>query len=156
MARALVSTVLTASADAVWDLVGDFNAWDRFVPRIESSRLEGGVGRGPVGSVRILGMADGSTVRERLVSYDEAERRLAYKFDFAHCYPVWGYIGRVQVVPVTTTGGSFVMWRGDFDADQADQPRMTATFEQIYRSFLSSLADIVEVTGSAHVVSSDR
>ena len=141
MAEALVSTVIDAPVDVVWDRFGDFNGWPRFLPRMVSSELEGGTGRGPVGAVRVIGLSDGRSIRERLVDYDATERTLAYEFDGPHPFPVRTYRGRVRLWPVTATGQTFVAWTGTFDADGGDEARAQEMFVQTYSAFLRALSE---------------
>ena len=70
MAQGAVDVTIGASPDAVWAKIGDFGALEEIFPAIESFRLEG--------DERIIGMAGGTEVRERLLSRDEATRTLTY------------------------------------------------------------------------------
>jgi hypothetical protein len=141
LARAVVSTVLDAPVEVVWRLLGHFNGWPEFLPRIVTSDLEGGAGRAPVGAVRRLILPDGRTACERLVQYDSVARSLTYEFDGPHPFPVRTYTGSVRVRPVTVTGTTFVEWSGEFDADESDEPVARQIFEGIYVAFLADLED---------------
>lgn len=63
-----------ASADAVWEALRDFGAvHDKLATGfVAACALEEG------GAVRLVTFANGMQVRERLVTLDEAERRLVY------------------------------------------------------------------------------
>jgi hypothetical protein len=142
MATISCSTVLSAPLHQVWEVLGDFGTWPAFIPRITHSVLEGGQGRGPVGAVRVLTLSDGSTVRERLVRYDDAAHLLAYEFDGPIPFPVRSYVGGVQLWPVTMSeGGTFACWTGTFDCDVADHEKASAIFTRTYSTFLTNLAD---------------
>jgi hypothetical protein len=142
VARAVVSAVIDAPVDAVWDVLGDFNGLPEYASRIATSELEDASGRGPVGAVRrMTRAADGSTVRERLLHYDNPSRSLSYEFVGSHPVSARNYVGRVQAWPVTTTGATFVEWTGTFDVDEADETAARAFFEQVFSSFLGGLAD---------------
>ncbi len=139
MAITVVSTVVSASADQVWRRLGDFATWHTWLPRIEATTMDAGQEAAPVGSVRTLVLADGSSVRERLVSKDDAARTLAYDFVGAHSFPVRRYVGRIRVEEITTSGEAYVHWSGDFDSDAADEPTAARIFSTIYSSFLTAL-----------------
>jgi hypothetical protein len=136
------STVLSAPLHEVWEVLGDFGAWPDFIPRITHSVLEGGRGRGPVGAVRVLTLSDGTTVRERLVHYDDDAHVLAYVFDDSIPFPVRSYVGGVQIWPVTMgDGGTFIYWTGTFDCDEAEHDTVSRIFAGTYSTFITNLAD---------------
>jgi len=142
MATASCSCVLSASLDEVWGLLGEFGSWSIFIPRITHSVLEEGSGRGPVGAVRVLTLSDGSTVRERLVRYDDTAHILSYEFDGPIPFPVRSYVGSAQLWPVTMgSGGTFICWTGTFDCDQTEHHKVSEIFVRTYRSFITNLAD---------------
>lgn len=139
MTVTVVSTVITAPADEVWGRLGDFATWHTWLPRIESTNMEAGHETGPVGCVRTLVLADGSSVRERLLSKDDAARTLSYEFAGPHSFPVRRYVGRIRVEEITTSGDSYVHWSGDFDAETADEAKAARIFAIIYGTFLEAL-----------------
>jgi len=139
VATAITSAILAASVGDVWELLGDFNGWPLFLPRIAASTLDAGSGRGPVGAVRVLTLSDGSTIRERLVDYDQSCHELAYVFDGQHPFPVRRYTGRIQLFPLTETGDTYVYWTGTFDCDAADEEKVALGFCRTYAAFLADL-----------------
>jgi hypothetical protein len=140
VATAVTSRVLPAPVEEVWALLGDFNGWPRSLSRIETSTLEGGTGRGPVGSVRVLALAGGSSIRERLTSYDDAGHHLAYEFDGPSPFAARFYRGRVQLFELTETGETFAYWTGLFDCDAKDEAGLNQVFCRTYGAFLDDLA----------------
>lgn len=66
---------IPASAEEVWEYIGDFNGLPRFIPAVTSSRLEGH-GIGAVRHIQVAG-TEGETV-ETLEAQDDAARRLSY------------------------------------------------------------------------------
>lgn len=139
MAIAVVSTVLDAPAEAVWIRFADFTSWHEWIPRIASTTMDPGEEAGQLGCIRTLRLADGSSVRERLVSKDNAQRVIAYDFPDGAPFPVRRYLGKVRVEEVTTSGATYVHWSGDFDADEAAEKAVTETFRRTYLSFLEGL-----------------
>jgi hypothetical protein len=142
MSRAYFSLVLAEPIDAVWLVVADFHGIGKWVSRIRGSTSEFGSGPGAVGTVRWLDLEpDGRQVGERLVRYDESARLYSYEFVEPKPFPVRSYRGTLHLLPVTTTGSTFLQWYGDFDADAADVEQLTSSFIAIYAEFASNLAD---------------
>lgn len=138
MARATFSAVIDHPVEVVWDVIGDFHGIDRWVGMITASVAEGG-GRGSVGSVRRLTLADGRTVAERLLMFDDVARRLAYDFPEGCPFPVDGFVGSVELAPITETGATFLQWHSSFDADGASRDAMASAFQALYAGFVSDL-----------------
>ena len=143
---AVATTVVDAPITRVWARLADFTSWHSWLPRIESTVLADGLDQGPVGSVRVLRLDDGSAIREKLLVKDELHHTIAYCFDGPHPYPVRRYVGTVHLEPVTTTGSTFVHWSGDFDADAADEQRASEAFRAVYTGFLACLAESLRRT----------
>ncbi|WP_375476535.1 SRPBCC family protein [uncultured Jatrophihabitans sp.] len=148
MAGVVVSALLPCPIEVAWAKMGDFTGWHTWLGRIRETAMDAGHEQGPVGGIRTLTLADGSTVRERLVEKDEVRHSFAYVFDGPHPFPVRAYTGRVRMDPVTTTGETFVHWSGEFDADADAESKAAHVFASIYTSFLAGLA---EALGSAPV-----
>ena len=68
MAKTTVSIEIPASADAVWQLMGGFDALPDWLPFIPKSVVTEG------GRVRSLTTSDGGTVVERLEAFDNRQR----------------------------------------------------------------------------------
>lgn len=66
--------VIDASADAIWQVIGDFGAACQYLPGVANCTVEGA----GVGALRTLTTADGSAIVERLETLDEAAHRLSY------------------------------------------------------------------------------
>ena len=66
--------VIDVSADAIWQVIGDFGAACHCLAGVVNCMAEGE----GVGALRTLTSADGSTIVERLTSLDAAARRLSY------------------------------------------------------------------------------
>ena len=140
MSRAYVSSIVDADVESVWAVLGDFHGLAGWIGRIQESIAEGGTGPGGVGSVRRLTLyPDGRQVRERLVGYDAPAHRYSYEFADAIPYPVRSYRGTVHLLPVTSTGATFLEWYGDFDCDANQVEPMLLAFADIYTEFIGDL-----------------
>lgn len=140
MPRPYSSGVVPADVTKVWEAVRDFNGLPAWHPAIESSEIEPGPAAGEAGAVRKLTLADGGTVREKLLALDDVNRSYTYEI-VEGPFPVRRYVSTVRVAPITATGESFVEWWCDYDADAADEARLTATFaDGVYASGITGLA----------------
>jgi len=74
MSQAASQTIINASADCIWRVIGDFGGACQCLFGVVGCTVE----RAGVGAVRTLTNADGSTIVERLESLDQAARQLSY------------------------------------------------------------------------------
>jgi hypothetical protein len=74
MAHASSKIIIDLSADATWQVIGDFGAACRYLAGVVNCRVEGA----GVGALRTLTYADGSLIVERLEALDDATHRLSY------------------------------------------------------------------------------
>jgi hypothetical protein len=133
MASTSVSRTVPASPETVWSLIGGFDALPDWLPYIpESTALEGG-------RVRRLTNPEGEVIIERLVDFNEAERRYSYAILQAP-FPVNGYVStlRVHAVPGREDAAE-VQWSGRFNPDGATEDEVVDLFTGIYRDGLDAL-----------------
>ncbi|HET6606472.1 MAG TPA: SRPBCC family protein [Rhodopila sp.] len=108
MGTIITETMLNSSADAAWAMLRDVGAGDRAFPGVlVASEAEG--------DIRTVTFASGNVVRERIVSIDEARRRIAYAViegRFQH------HSASMQIVPHEAENCRFV-WTTDFLPDEA-------------------------------------
>lgn len=117
------NALIEADADRVWSVLqrfGDIATWH---PAIAESRVEGQLLDGMPGCVRVLHLAEGGTLRERLLAVDQANRSLTYRFDEAPL-PVEEYHLTVAVLPVTEEARSFLRWSARFDVQPGHAPEV--------------------------------
>ena len=74
MTRVACKTTIHVSADAIWQVIGDFRAACQYLPGVGNCTVEGA----GVGALRTLTTADGSAIVERLETLDEATHQLSY------------------------------------------------------------------------------
>lgn len=113
------SAVIDGDPQTAWALLAAFeDMW--WHPQVNSSRLVGGES-GQVGAVRELGLADGSTVRERLEELDHARMTLVYSFQGDPPIPVSTSRTTLSLQPAD--GQTAITWQGRYgvaDSDTAD------------------------------------
>ena len=120
MARAYASAIIKAPVETVWSLIRNFNGLPDWVPIIADSKIEGGLHPDVVGCVRSFHTTDGSHIRERLLTLDDARHTFAYNFE-KPAFPVKNYIATVRLMPVTHTEHTFAEWEAVFDEALGDE-----------------------------------
>lgn len=139
MPKPYASGVIAASAESVWAVVRAFNGLPSWHPAITASELTSGA-EGQVGAVRKLTLADGGEVTERLVALDEQDRRYTYVFEGPNPFGVRSYASTIEVAEVTDTGHAFLQWRGEFDAEGADEAGLVDVFRSgVYATGIQGL-----------------
>lgn len=114
MPKAYASSVIDASADAVWAAVRDFNDLPRWHPGIADSAIEDGKAGDQVGAIRSFHLKDGAHIRERLLSHSDLERCYTYNFETTP-FDVRNYQATLRVTPVTDGNRTFIEWWTTFD-----------------------------------------
>ncbi len=131
------STVVNAPADLVWETIKDFHnlSWsENIVSDVEKVGDKEGT---EVGAKRVLNEA----FHETLLSVDNEEKKFTYSIDdgpdAVSKDNVSGYVGTVQVFPVSDTDETFVLWASEWDSAKNDT---VADFcNPIYHALLQDL-----------------
>lgn len=114
MVHVVKSTVLPAPVEEVWDVLRDFNGHDRWHPAVADSAIERGWPVDRVGCVRRFHLADGSELREQLLTLSDADMAFSYCL-LDTPVPLLNYIAHVRLAPVTDTDSTFWHWESRFD-----------------------------------------
>jgi len=130
MASASASIDIPASADQVWQLIGDFNSLPNWLPFIPKSEL------GEGGKLRTLETADGAVIVERLQAHDDAGKTYSYSIEQAP-FPVTDYLASILVE--ARGQGSRVTWSGRFTPNGVSDDEAQALFTGIYQGGLEAL-----------------
>lgn len=114
MVKVVKSTILEAPVDAVWAILRDFNGHDRWHPVVADSTIERSLPSDKVGCVRRFHLADGSELREQLLTLSDAD------LAFSYCLldtpvPLFNYVAHVRLHPVTDGDWTFWQWESRFD-----------------------------------------
>jgi NADPH:quinone reductase len=112
------STVIDAPIEQVWALLRDFNGHDSWHPAVTQSRIENAEPADVIGAVRDFLLADGSRIREQLLSLSDVEKQFEYCIMEAPL-PLMGYVARVRLLPVTDGEQTYWEWRSTFHAPQS-------------------------------------
>jgi len=120
MVKVLRSTVLPAPADAVWEVLRDFNGHDRWHPAIAASQVERGHSSDRVGCVRRFKLYDGAELREQLLTLSDLETTYSYCL-LDTPIPLFNYVAHVRLFPVTDGDQTFWEWESRFDTPKGQE-----------------------------------
>jgi Polyketide cyclase / dehydrase and lipid transport len=138
MAKSYYSTVFIQSADTVWCIVRDFNAYPVWVDGAGASEIENGKSGNTVGAVRRV-LYNGRTIRQRLLAQSDVERAQTYAFAEDGTLPVDNYRATVRVTPIVDGDRAFVEWWATFDCESSEREERTAFFSTAFAGWLESL-----------------
>ena len=126
MSSVSMKTTIAASADAVWEVISDFNGIGKFVAAVAGSTMEGS----GVGAVRTLTFQDGGQVVERLEGLDAQARTLSYSILSAPL-PLADY---VSTMTVRGLGGGRceLAWSSTFEPKGAPEAEVRQIIEGVY------------------------
>ena len=114
MVKVVKSTVLDAPAEAVWEVIRDFNGHDVWHPIVADSTIERGWPSDRVGCIRRFHLSDGSELRERLLTLSDADMAFSYCL-LDTPVPLLNYVAHVRLAPVTDGDRTFWHWESRFD-----------------------------------------
>lgn len=140
MAQSFYSVVLDHSADAVWQVIRSFGAYD-WAGVVSQTVIEDGKQGDQVGAVRRVCVGD-RVIRQRLLAHSDVDR--SYTYEFLDGAPVRNYCATITVTPVTETGRAFVEWRASFDCAE-DKLQYWAQFfaQEGFAVWLGSLRQVM-------------
>ncbi len=120
-------------SDAVWTAVAGIGGLDRWLPLIESCRVEG---RGE-GALRFLRIAGGGEIEDRVDEIDHQRRRFRYTRTRSP-FPVKNYVGTVEVRPAPKDR-SEVSWTVDIDVAPEAKDEMVALLSGALSDLISGI-----------------
>ena len=134
MTKVNMTTELPVSADAVWAVIGNFNALARWHPAVEKSEelKEGGA------TVRKLTLKGGGTILERLETSDDKARSYGYAI-VESPLPVSAYHSWIKVRPGKDASSCSVEWSSEFEAAGAPESEAVKAIRGIYEAGFRSL-----------------
>jgi hypothetical protein len=110
VAHACSKIIIDVSADALWQVIGDFGTACKYLAGVVNCTVDGE----GVGVQRLLTSADGSIIVERLESLDPAAHRLSYTLltdtPFRNCLTI-------MIVHELGPSQSELEWSSTFEAD---------------------------------------
>src|SRR5262249_48703056 len=113
--RVYTSSVIGASAEAVWALIRDFNGLPKWHPAIAAWRIETGGPADRVGCIRNFRLKDGGLIREQLLTLSDYDFQCTYSI-LESPMGVGNYVATLKLTPVTDGNRTFAEWSAEFDA----------------------------------------
>lgn len=129
MIRVYTSSVIDASADAVWRVIRDFNALPVWHPLIADSRIENAQPSDKIGCVRAFRLRDGGFIREQLLSLSDFDYQCTYSI-LESPMPLTNYVATLKITPVTDGNRSFGEWSAEFDCDVSRERELAQSIGQ--------------------------
>jgi len=129
MVRIYISSVVEASADAVWARIRDFNALPLWHPAIVDSRIENSQPSDRVGCIRHFHTRDGGMIRERLLALSDYDYSCTYEI-LESPMGVDRYVATLKLTPVTDGNRSFAEWSAEFDCAEGRENELTQLIGQ--------------------------
>ena len=143
------SITINAPAAAVWRAAKDFNGLNTWHPAVAKDEIVEGENN-TAGAVRLLTLKDGGTIREKLLSFDDAGRTFKYSI-IEGVLPVSDYS---STFTVATAGKNktLVTWSGRFKrknpgeqpAENENDKTAVDTIGAVYTAGLDNLKKLVE------------
>ena len=136
MASVKISDRINASADKVWDLIGDFGGIERYSKGFKSVTC---VGAG-VGAIRTITLPNDAQIQERCELLDAARRTLDYSI-IAGALPLTGYLARIQLSE--DGDGTRIEWSSSFEPKGIPEAQGIAMVEGIYKSGIAGIKQAI-------------
>ena len=142
MTKVTVTAAFDTPARELWEVIGGFNALPQWHPAIAASAIEYGDG----GTVRVLELAEGGRVVERIEDVDY--RGHAYTYSIVEgSMPVSRYVSTLRVSKAKRGGGARAEWTAEFTADGVPEGDVAKACEGFYRAGFDNLARVLAARG---------
>jgi hypothetical protein len=147
--RVIRSTIIDAPVDRLWSVLRDFNGHDKYHPIVAESAIERGYASDKVGCIRRFTLADGSELREQLLSLSDLEMTYSYCL-FETPIPLFNYVAHVKLLPVTDGNRSFWHWEGRFTTPEGrEQELADKVGNDVYAAGMEAVRRLPELAGVA-------
>lgn len=143
MTKVYISSIIPATAQAVWQVVRDFNALPAWTPFVADSRIEQNQPSDRIGCIRNFHLKDGGLIRERLLGLSDYDMTCTYEI-LESPMGVENYVAKLSLTPVTDGNRTFAEWEAEFDtppgreaalAQQVGQGVFQAAFDALKQRF---------------------
>lgn len=146
MATAYYSTVFAEPADAVWNLIRDFNNYPVWVDGAGESRIEDGKSGDSISAVRDV-LYQGNHIRQRLLALSDVERTQTY--GFAGAPPAYlpglqDFQATIRVTPIVDGDRAFVEWTATFESHAERRDDLRDFLAGAFAKWLGSLRRALE------------
>lgn len=143
MIHVMASSSINASVASVWGLIRDFGALGNWLPGVKSCMIEGTDPGDRVGVIRRLEMGDVGVIREQLLALSDVDHAVTFSI-IESALPIRNYRSTISLLPITASNGTFIQWRGQFEAPAEHAASMEVRMPtHIYQPAFDRLADIL-------------
>jgi hypothetical protein len=129
MIKVYTSSVIDASADAVWAHIRDFNGLPKWHPAIADSRIEQNWPADRIGCIRNFRLRDGGLIREQLLTLSDYDYQCTYSI-LESPMGVDNYIATLKLTPITDGNRTFAEWSAEFDTPAGQERRLADSIGQ--------------------------
>lgn len=144
------SVEISSTPEAVWAVVGNFAAPEKWMPAVESTTAQGGTEKG---ATRELKLKNGGIIKEELKTYNVGKMSFQYKITEVNPkdLPVSNYAATLAV-EANPAGGARVEWNGAFyrsfmnnnpPPEESDEAALKAVTD-VYKTSLERLKAVME------------
>ena len=124
---------IQASLDPVWNLIKTGKQWERWLPILTGSRVEG--------HQRYCDMENGDVLEERFLASD-AEKTFIYAIDKQASFPATNIVG-IMRLEAAGSNQTTLHWSVDMDvADEATFQGLRQNIEGVYEASASQLQSL--------------
>jgi uncharacterized membrane protein len=144
MRTVFYSTVFEQTADAVWNVIRDFNSYPVWIASVTESQIENDRSGDSVGAIRKF-VECGPQIRQRLLAHSDLERSYTYE----SCEPLGAityYQGKARVTPIVDRNRAFVEWSVSFDCPPDQQRSSADALERAMPQWMESLRSVLSRT----------
>ena len=135
------STILEHPIDEAWGVLRDFNGHDRWHPAVADSHIERGRPSDMIGCVRRFHLADGSELREQLLTLSDIDMAFSYCL-LETPVPLLNYVAHVRLIPVTDGDRTFWHWESKFDTPAGREAELEKVVgEDIYEGGFAAVRE---------------
>ena len=113
------SMELNTNPETVWKMIGDFNHLDVWHPVVVGSSVSGN--NNAPGAIRILTLADGANITEKLVAHSTSDKTYTYAITESPL-PISDYVSTISISSAAN-GKSLVTWSSSFNANGVDDSK---------------------------------
>lgn len=143
MIHVMASSIINAPVSSVWGLIRDFGALGRWLPCVKSCVIEGDDPGDRVGAIRRVEMGDVGVIREQLLALSDVDHAVTFSI-IESALPIRNYRSTISLLPITASNGTFIQWRGQFEASADHAASMEARMPtQIYQPAFDRLSEIL-------------
>lgn len=120
MINILVTSVIDAPIDKVWQIVKGFNDMPKWHPAIDRSEIEDELDPATVGCVRNFYLADGENIRETLLGYSDLDFSFSYDM-LTTGLGLLDYIATMELRPITDGERTYIQWSAEFRTAEGEE-----------------------------------